>query len=62
MRRLRLERGYTQEGFAAKAKINRLYMGQIERGEINITIESAEKIAIALDLAIGGLMSRLDDA
>lgn len=55
-----MERGYTQEGFAAKAKINRSYMGQIERGEINITIENAERIAVGLGLKIGELMSEID--
>ena len=60
VRRLRLERGYTQEGFAAKAKINRSYMGQIERGEINITIEGVERIAIGLGIKVGELMSEVD--
>jgi transcriptional regulator with XRE-family HTH domain len=58
VRRLRLERGHTQEGFAAQAKINRSYMGQIERGDI--TIENAERIAIGLGLTIGKLMIEVD--
>ncbi|NIT59301.1 MAG: helix-turn-helix domain-containing protein [Aliifodinibius sp.] len=37
IRQLRREKGYSQEGFAAAAGIDRSYMGAIERGERNIT-------------------------
>ena len=60
VRRLRLERGQSQEGFAAKAKINRSYMGRIERGEVNISLDSIEKIARSLQLTIGALMTEVD--
>ena len=32
---LRVEKGITQEGLALKCKINRTYMGELERGEKN---------------------------
>jgi transcriptional regulator with XRE-family HTH domain len=39
IRRVRKEKGFSQEGLALKAKIDRSYMGRIERGEVNLTIE-----------------------
>jgi len=60
VRRLRGERNFSQEGFAAAAGINRAYMGKIERGEVNISLESIEKIAAALALPVGKLMVEVD--
>lgn len=60
VRRLRKAAGFSQEGFAAKAKINRGYYGSIERGEINVSLDNIEKIAVALDLAVGQLMVEVD--
>lgn len=56
VRKLRKERGYSQESFAIKAKLGRSYMGQIERGEINISIDNIEKIARGLEMSVGELM------
>lgn len=50
-RELRLERerqGYTQEGFAHHANLDRSYYGSIERGERNITICTLCQIALKL--------------
>ena len=60
VRKLRLERKLSQEAFAAKAKINRSYMGQIERGEVNISNDNIQKIAVALGVGIGTLMSEVE--
>jgi Predicted transcriptional regulators len=60
VRRLRLAHGDSQEAFAAKAKINRSYMGQIERGEVNISLDSIEKIATSLKISVGELMTEVD--
>ena len=49
LRRKRLDVGYTQEHLAELADLHPTYIGQVERGEKNITIESLEKICIALD-------------
>lgn len=49
LRRRRLDVGYTQEHLAELADMHPTYIGQVERGEKNITIESLEKICIALD-------------
>jgi transcriptional regulator with XRE-family HTH domain len=50
VRRLRLERGYTQEELSELAGINRNYTGMIERGERSPTVDILEKLAKALKI------------
>lgn len=52
IRSYRLQAGYTQEILAEKAELHNTYIGQIERGEKNATLESIEKIAKALKLPL----------
>ena len=47
LRRRRIDLEYTQD--------HPTYIGQVERGEKNITIESLEKICLALDLPMDEL-------
>ena len=48
IRRLRQERGLTQEELAARIRINRNYVGMIERQENSPTGAMVERIAKAL--------------
>ena len=48
VRRLRVERGLTQEQLAHDAEIDLTYLGGIERGRRNPTIEVLGRIALAL--------------
>lgn len=60
--RLRLRRqelGYSQELTSEKAGLHPTYIGQVERGEKNATIESVEKICIALDLPLEDLFNKI---
>ena len=50
VRRLRLERSYTQEELSELAGINRNYTGMIERGERSPTVDILEKLAKALKI------------
>lgn len=61
VRRLREKAGYSQEGFADRAKVHRTYMGTVERGETNLTLENIEKLARALDLKMWQLFKELED-
>jgi len=56
IRRIREERGLSQEKLAALADLHRAYVGQIERGEKNIGLKNLEKIAKALNVKIKDLL------
>lgn len=60
VRRLREERGYSQEGFAFRVGLHRTYVGDIERGEKNVTLVTADKLAKGLGLTLAGLLSELE--
>lgn len=56
VRRLRDEKGWSQEEFADKADLHRTYISDIERGARNPTILVVEKIAIALGVRAASLL------
>jgi len=56
IRRIREERGLSQEKLAALADLHRAYVGQIERGEKNIGLKNLELIAKALGVSIRYLL------
>lgn len=58
VRSLRVERGYSQEGFAAHAGFDRSYYGAIERGEFNISMGTLAKLAKALEAPPSQVFSR----
>ncbi len=45
IREERNARGFSQEALALACKVDRSYMGRIERGEMNITLEKLYRIA-----------------
>lgn len=48
-RHFRNLKGFSQEELADICGLHRTYIGSVERGERNITLINAEKIAIALE-------------
>jgi transcriptional regulator with XRE-family HTH domain len=56
VQRLRKSAGYSQESFADAVGVHRTYMGAVERGEKNITLNNIERIARALKLKAGELI------
>lgn len=46
----------SQERLALLCNIDRSYMGRIERGEVNVTIEKLYKLAKALDIPVKNLL------
>ena len=57
LRRLRMKRGLSQEKLAELARLHRNYVGSVERGERNISIDNIEKLARGLDVAMAELVS-----
>jgi transcriptional regulator with XRE-family HTH domain len=60
IRRLRLEKAYSQEGLAEAAKLERAYVGKIERGEVNVSVRTAFKLARALGTSLPSMFSELE--
>ncbi len=56
VREMRKTKGISQERLAEMAGIDRSYMGNIERGEKNITLKKAYEICDALDVEIQDLV------
>ncbi|MBY0562426.1 helix-turn-helix transcriptional regulator [Hyphomicrobium sp.] len=50
LRRLRQDRGLTQEELADRAGLNRNYVGMVEREENAPTVDTLEALAKALDI------------
>jgi len=57
VRRLRLERGLTQEQLAVDADIDLTYLGGVERGKRNPSLDVMVRIAAALEVAPDHLLS-----
>ena len=51
--------GISQEKLAELSGCHPTYIGQIERGEKNATVESVEKIATALNISLSKLFEKL---
>jgi transcriptional regulator with XRE-family HTH domain len=56
VRRLRHQRGLTQEQLAFEAQIDLTYMGGIERGRRNPSLLVIARLAAALDVTPAGLL------
>jgi transcriptional regulator with XRE-family HTH domain len=57
IRARRLALGYSQERLAEIASLHRTYVGSVERGERNISLESIVRIAAALKVTPSELLS-----
>ena len=60
VRNYRNQSNLSQEKLAEAAGLHPTYIGQIERGEKNVTIESIVKISDALNLPLSKLFEKLD--
>ncbi|MBD2497823.1 helix-turn-helix domain-containing protein [Nostoc sp. FACHB-280] len=55
VRRRRRELDLSQEQLAEQAGLHRTYISNLERGELNPSLETIEKLAMALDISIPSL-------
>lgn len=56
---LRIEKDITQEDLAFKIGVDRSYMGFIERGERNPTLDKLVKLSKALEISLSELLSEI---
>lgn len=56
VREQRKLKNISQEKLAFLSNIDRSYMGRIERGEVNITIEKIYELAKSLDVSVKDLL------
>jgi transcriptional regulator with XRE-family HTH domain len=56
LRKLRLQKGWSQEKLAAASDLHRTYIGAIERGEQNMSLKNLGKLAQTLKIPLSQLM------
>lgn len=61
LRALRQQRGYTQEEMAELAELHATYIGQVERGEKNLTLLSMEKLLNALNISFSEFFEYIEE-
>ncbi len=61
LKRVRAERGYSQEKLAEIVDLHRTYISGIERGTRNVSLRNIEKIAQALDLSVVELLTEPEE-
>lgn len=57
VRRIRLEKGISQELLSVKCGFHRTYVSQIERATTNITLDNLQKLALGLEVDPSELLS-----
>ena len=56
LRRFRVAKAVSQEALAALAGLHRTYLGSVERGERNVSIDNIERLADALGVTVSELL------
>lgn len=56
IRRLRLDKGISQEKLALLAEVDRSYVGRVERGDNNAAVLTLARLAKALEVSMRDLM------
>ncbi len=60
IRQLRKNRRLSQEALALSAEINRTYLGGIERGENSPSLETLQKLSIALNIELSEIFRKME--
>lgn len=61
IRELRIQKGVSQERLALDAEIDRTYIGHIEKGTRNVSIEIVEKLAAYFQMSISELFKLVEE-
>jgi transcriptional regulator with XRE-family HTH domain len=61
VREQRLALGLSQERFAEACGLHRTYIGQVERGERNVSIDNIERMATALGVDVTEMFSAANE-
>jgi len=62
LKRLRQDAGLSQEELAERCGVHRTYMGSVERGERNITLDTLQRIAQSLNVEPLSLLRPADQS
>jgi transcriptional regulator with XRE-family HTH domain len=60
VRELRKQKGFSQESLALACRLDRTYIGGVERGERNISLINVMKISRALGVAVSELFCDIE--
>lgn len=61
IRNYRTQKGLSQDKLAELSGVHPTYIGQLERGEKNATLESIERITSALKISLSDLFEKIDE-
>lgn len=61
LRRLRTQRGVSQERLAADAGVDRAYISELEREQGNASVDLLDRIAAVLGVPVGWLLAEVND-
>jgi transcriptional regulator with XRE-family HTH domain len=61
VRRIRVARGLSQERLAFDAGVDRSYLGGVERGQANPTVDVLERLAGCMGVVIQELFAEIDE-
>lgn len=61
LRRIRVERGLSQERLALETGIDRSYVGRVERGMENVTVATLEAISNVLSVHVSELFAPVEE-
>lgn len=56
LRKVRQEKGISQEKLAELASLHRTYVSGVERGERNVSLVNIERLSVALGVSMADLM------